>query len=261
MGSMSISPNNSIEHEFDQMLSVLHDYIRAEDIRIALDVGSRDALAALAMCRNFRNAKVYAFECNPPAIELCRRNAASEPRITVIDRAVSHLDGELTFYAIDPKKTITPHSDGNIGASSLFLARRDYPFERYVQNPIKVMGVTLESWARERQIEEIDLLWMDLQGAELSALTGLGQLISGVKFVYTEVEYQPMYVDQPLAADIYKALGAAGFVEVSVLYSDEWMGNVLFRRRDLCELTLAGHFRSMRRSVWNYLMKKCRSLR
>ena len=48
-----------------------------------------------------------------------------------------------------------------------------------MQNKITVQSVTLAEWAEsELAIPSIDVIWMDLQGAELRALRGLGELIS-----------------------------------------------------------------------------------
>ncbi len=66
----------------------------------------------------------------------------------LVERAVSDVEGDIDFFAIDPDRTITPHPGGNIGASSLYLARDDYPHETYVQNKITVQSVTLAEWAR-----------------------------------------------------------------------------------------------------------------
>ena len=232
-------PLDSIQPEFKLLTAEMKRYLDLDDIGIALDVGSRDAIAALTMAKAFPNARVFAFECNLPAVELCRRNAAMEPRVTVVDRAVSDVDGDVTFYAIDPVRTGTPHPDGNIGASSLFVANPAYPYERYVQNPITVSSITLGAWAKENRVREVDLMWLDLQGAELKALQGMGELLSHVKFIHTEVEFKPIYLDQPLAKDIYDYLEKAGFVECKIIAKEEWAGIVLFRRRDLKPLAAA----------------------
>lgn len=127
---------------------------------VALDVGSRDAEIALQLKRHYSNAVIYAFECNPPAIELCQRNIAGRENVTLVQKAVSDRQGPVEFYSIDPEKTVTPHADGNIGASSLYEAMDDYPYEKYVQKKILVESVTLEKWARESAIETIDVIWM-----------------------------------------------------------------------------------------------------
>lgn len=38
----------------------------------------------------------------------------------------------------------------------------------------------------------VDIIWMDLQGAELLALKGLGNKLSCVEYLYTEVSHKEM---------------------------------------------------------------------
>ena len=62
------------------------------------------------------------------------------------------------------------------------------------------------------EIESIDLLKADVQGAELDLLKGAERLLEGVQVIQLEVEFLPMYKGQPLFADIDIHLRARGFV-------------------------------------------------
>jgi FkbM family methyltransferase len=224
---------NSNLDAFRQFAKAADALIDPLKVKVALDVGSRDAEVALYLKSHYPNARVYAFECNPAAVEICRQKLAGQKEVFLVDRAVSDEEGPLDFFAIDAEKTITPHKDGNIGASSLYRARTDYPHETYVQKCITVESVTLEAWAQREGIEGIDVIWMDLQGAELRALKGLGELIGKVQLIYTEVEYKQIYVGQPLAADIRKFLHASGLRLCQKLNVWEWFGDELFCRKTL----------------------------
>lgn len=219
--------------EVSALLGELATMVDLACMRVMLDVGSRDAQVALAARRALPNAVVYAFECNPPAVELCRLNIGARTDVVLIDKAVSDETGPVDFYAIDPHKTLTPHADGNIGASSLFKANPNYPAERYVQQKITVHAIRLEDWARENAVDQIDLLWMDLQGAELKALQGLGELIHRVKFIYTEVDYQPLYLGQPTHVQLYSYLESHSFRLHRRFNTFAWFGNELWVRTDI----------------------------
>jgi hypothetical protein len=58
----------------------------------------------------------------------------------------------------------------------------------------------------------IDLLKMDIQGAELMVLRNARKRLKDVLVIQTEVEFLQMYVDQPLFADIELFLRKKGFV-------------------------------------------------
>jgi FkbM family methyltransferase len=225
--------NHSNLDSFQQFAKAADALIDPLKVRVALDVGSRDGEVALYLKQHYPNATVYAFECNPVAIKICHQQLAGHKQVFLVDRAVSDVEGSLDFFAIDPEKTVTPHKDGNIGASSLYEAKTDYPYETYVQKRITVDSITLEAWAQRQGIANIDLIWMDLQGAELRALKGLGHLIQSVKLIYTEVEYKEIYVDQPLAAEVRDFLYTSGFRLYKQFCVSEWFGDELFCPRYL----------------------------
>jgi FkbM family methyltransferase len=210
----------------------LRDYINPESVKVILDVGSRDAMESITLKDFYPDAVVYAFECNPPAIELCKRNIGERGGIILVPNAVSDINGTLEFFAIDPEKTVTTHRDGNIGASSLFVANPDYPYEKYHQEKITVESITLERWAKEAKVQEIDIMWIDLQGAELKAFRGMGDLLLRTKIIYTEIEFKEIYVGQPLFGDVDAYLSERGFCLLK-LYSPGWFGNALYIRKDL----------------------------
>ncbi|MBI5646227.1 MAG: FkbM family methyltransferase [Ignavibacteriae bacterium] len=215
--------------------TAMRRWIEPATVSIAVDLGSRDGCAALALARLFPNARVFAFECNPAAIPICRAAVEGNERVSLVECAVSDRDGDVDFYAIDPVATRTPHADGNIGASSLFLANPEYPNERYVQRRITVPAVTLRSWAARENLSRVDVLWMDLQGAELLALHGLGDMLASVSVIYTEVAHRAMYIGQPLFPELDAFLDRNGFVRRESLYADEWLGMELYVRASLRE--------------------------
>jgi len=223
------------DNHFSEVLMLVRDldgYIDPLSVKVVLDVGSRDARESISLKSLFPNAKVYAFECNPPAIQLCKQNIDGLADVTLVAKAASDVDGTVDFFPIDPKKTVTPHADGNIGASSLFVANPEYPYEKYHQDKITVESITLEHWAAEAGVREIDIMWIDLQGAELRAFRGMGHLILRTKIIHTEIEFKEMYLGQPLFFEIDKYLTARGFCLLR-LYPSGWFGNALYIQKDL----------------------------
>ena len=230
---LKAGPKSNNDAEFAQFAENLHLYLDAASVRVALDVGSRDGEIALKLAALFPNARIYAFECNPAAIALCRRKLAGHDRITLVESAVSDVCGTVDFFAIDPERTVTPHTDGNIGASSLFEANGEYPHEQYVQNRVRVPATTLAAWARAEGIEKVDVMWMDLQGAEIKALNGLGPLRSHLRALYTEVGYREIYRGQPLFPEIDAWLKAHDLRLAALFNSSEWSADALYIARAL----------------------------
>jgi len=176
-----------------------------------VEIGARDCTETLDFRRAFPGARIFAFECNPATLPACREALRGVERVRLIEKAVSDREGMLRFYPTDPARTITKHAQGNPGASSLFRARDDYPHETYVQNEIEVESTTLERLMREEGLAAIDLLWMDIQGAELMALKGLGERLRDVRLIHLEVEFMPIYEGQPLFPEVHRYLRGRGF--------------------------------------------------
>jgi FkbM family methyltransferase len=181
---------------------------RVGPLDVIYDCGSRDALDGLELAIKTGATELHIFECNPPSVELCRRNVIQHKpdglTVFVNDCAISNKAGAVSFFPIDIHRTLTPHPDGNPGASSLLKADPKYPHEKYVQNKITVTATTLDEYSQYRRPP--DLLWMDLQGAELMALMGGTNALKSTKIVHTEVAFRPMYQDQVLFWELDKHL-------------------------------------------------------
>jgi FkbM family methyltransferase len=78
-----------------------------------------------------------------------------------------------------------------------------------VQNKYPVQTTRLDDLP---ELEGTDFLKVDVQGAELLVFEGAARLLDNVLVVQTEVEFVPLYKDQPLFADIDAHLRSKGFV-------------------------------------------------
>jgi FkbM family methyltransferase len=65
-----------------------------------------------------------------------------------------------------------------------------------------VRTVSLNTFVREQALGAIDFIKMDIQGAELDVLQGAGPVLSAVLALVLEVEFVPLYKEQPLYGDV-----------------------------------------------------------
>ena len=214
------------EANFDALIAFLKDEkIRPETI---FELGARDCNETLAFSETFPNATIYSFECNPQTLPKCRQAVNSVGNINLIEKAVSEIDGQISFFQIDTEKTLTTWEDGNPGASSIFKASGKYPVEKYQQNEITVQSIRLDTFIGLGKIKNIDLIWMDLQGAELGALKSLGTFIQNVSVIHTEVEFIEIYSGQPLFEDIKDYLKSKGFMFVEFTSKTRFSADAIF---------------------------------
>ncbi len=176
-----------------------------------VELGARDCKETLWLNKYFPKANILSFECNPSKLEECRARVSRFANIKLVEKAVSDTSGTVSFFQIDPEKTITDWEDGNPGASSLYKASVEYELEKYVQKEITVPCTTLHEELPQHNFDKIDLLWMDIQGSELNAVKGLKEKLSDVHIIHTEVEFMAIYEGQPLFWDLKKFLNDRGF--------------------------------------------------
>jgi FkbM family methyltransferase len=191
---------------------------------VIYDVGARDCLQSVEFSQMYPHAKIYAFECNPMTLPLCRENIKGHT-IELVPLAVNSYNGTCTFYPIDPTKTITTWKDGNPGASSLFLSNGTYTVEQYVQNKSTVPCQRLDAI-----LDAPDIIWMDLQGAELLALESLGSNLDNVQYIYTEVSHRPIYTGQVMFCELHEFLVNRGFYTDQKINSLCWQEDIIYRR-------------------------------
>jgi FkbM family methyltransferase len=198
---------------------------------IIFDIGSRDCQQSIEFYNTFPNAKIYAFECNPNTLNICKENIRPyNDRITLIEGAVCDYNGTIKFYPIDKNKTVTTWADGNPGASSIFQSNGNYPAEKYVQYEISTNCHRLDSVMSNMRIPRVDIIWMDLQGAELLALKGLGNHLQRVKYIYTEVIHIEMYTGQVLFNELNRFILSNGFGIKNNLSMSGWHEDVIYER-------------------------------
>jgi FkbM family methyltransferase len=173
-------------------------------------------------------ARVFAFECNPNTVKFCKDKLAAYSNVVLTEKAVSKTDGKVSFFNIDKATTVTTWEDGNQGASSLLLASGKYPVEHYAQQEIVVDSVSLKSFLEQNDIKGVDLMWIDIQGAELLALEGLGEKINHVGIFHIEVEFFEIYTDQPLFSQVRSFFKAHGFQLLGFTALSRYSGDAVF---------------------------------
>jgi hypothetical protein len=62
------------------------------------------------------------------------------------------------------------------------------------------------------QVSKADYLKIDVQGAECDVFNGAQELLKDILIVHTEVEFVPLYNDQPLFAEVDQLLRKSGFI-------------------------------------------------
>lgn len=150
------------------------------------DVGTWDGRDAIAFKHNFPSARVVAFEaCPDNHAEIVKHRLLMAEGVEYYHAAVRE-DTVLTAFFSNEDD----HQQGKRGMSGSILAPTDLlkkhaPHLTFKQSRL-VQGISLLDFCQGADIDRIDVLHMDVQGAEWNVLKGLGDLRPGMIFLETD---------------------------------------------------------------------------
>ncbi len=120
-------------------------------------------------------------------------------------------DNDLLFntalYSSDIKTTL--NVTRSPGAASIYEPNMSFleqfpDSDRFIiDDRVQIQTKTLDSFYDSGQISDLDFIKLDVQGAELDVINGGKHLLRDNVFgMNVEVEFQPLYKDQPLFSDV-----------------------------------------------------------
>ncbi|MBA4385882.1 MAG: FkbM family methyltransferase [Anaerolinea sp.] len=190
---------------------------------IIVEAGAHIGYDTLELAQHFPNGKIFAFEPVPVLFEELKKRINTLKNVQAIKLALSARSGKAKMFI---------SSGASNGSSSLLPPKdhlKDHPDVLFEQE-IMVECVTLDEWARISQVENIDLLWLDLQGYELSVLKASTNILKTVSVIYTEINLKEVYEGVPLYSELREWLEGQGFRLLKEAIPWEDSGNVLFIR-------------------------------
>lgn len=138
-------------------------------------------------------------------------------------------------YAIGEEDSVTTvlHVANNSGQSSSILQlgthKKQHPDVHYIKD-IPVVMRRIDCLIPEDVIKEYDFLNADVQGMELSVLMGMGDYLKYFKWLYLEVNKEPLYIGCALINEIDEYVKNYGFYRVEERWIGGW-GDALYIRK------------------------------
>ncbi|MDG2422507.1 MAG: FkbM family methyltransferase [Phycisphaerales bacterium] len=177
-----------------------------------LDIGSHVGLYALPAARILKDGgRVIAFEPHPGNRALLEENVSRNQvdNVTVVDAAVSDAPGELELQ-------VSPFNTGD--------------HRLYRGNPgrgtgVRTRVVSIDEWCEQHEIDRVDMVKIDVQGAEARVIAGMQKVIDRSDAMNIILEYTPWMLreagDEPRA--LLDSLAERGF---SLSIIDEGRGEL-----------------------------------
>jgi len=193
---------------------------------VIIDAGANIGSDSIEMSRLYsRKAKIYAIEPLPSIFKQLQHNIRRYKNIEAFCVALSNENGEQDLHV---------SSGASIGSSSLLKPDthlKDHP-EVLFDEKIKVKTATLDQWAKQNGIKQVDFLWLDMQGFELEVLKESKVIFPTVKVVHMEVSTKNTYEGVTLYPETKSWMENNGFYLDKEAIPKGWdMGNVLFIRK------------------------------
>lgn len=185
---------------------------------VIFDIGACEGEETIRYSRRFPQARLFAFEPLPANQSLVRANFAryTIANAELVPLALADRPGEATFHVSSGRP---PHefsgADWNYGnkSSSLLPPADATPMHGWIEfkGAITVQTDTLDNFCRERGIDRIDFVHMDVQGAEHLVLSGAAATLPRIGALWLEVAEREFYRGQKLRHEIQALLRRRGF--------------------------------------------------
>lgn len=211
------------------LAAIEHEYtLRGLTASFVADIGANKGQFALVARSAFPNALIRSFEPLPLPASTYRRVFQDDTLTTLHETAIGPAPGMASIHvsAREDSSSLLPITERQ---SMLFPGT----------NEIGTHDVSvhkLEDCLSPAEVTFDSLLKVDVQGFELEALKGCGELISKFRHVIVECSFVELYKGQALISDVFAFMLRSGFTLISVYslsYDDNGravQGDFLFGR-------------------------------
>lgn len=191
---------------------------------VVVDCGANDGGDTAELARLLPAGIIHAFEPVPAVFEKLVRATQALPNVRRHRLALAGYDGTATMHL---------SSGGTDAASSLLLPKESLTLNPHVvfAQTCAVPCRTLDAWAEAEGCPRVDLLWLDMQGAELTLLQAAPRILSTVSVIHLEVVTTEVYQDNPLLSQVQAWLTTQGFRRALLALDTTGCGNAVFARR------------------------------
>jgi FkbM family methyltransferase len=199
------------------------------EYRSVIDGGANRGAFTDAFLQLHRPERLVVVEAIPDLAEKLRARYAGHSHVSVVAAALSEKNGQAQF---EINRSEASSSLLRIDPRNNAWFARDLRVARTIQVPTLTLPALMEA----EKLQTVDLLKLDLQGAERFVLTGGEAVLDQVRVIYTEVFFEQLYAGAWLFGEMneflstrgYKLCGLSNIVHASD--GDLVQGNATFRR-------------------------------
>ena len=191
---------------------------------VIFEIGAADGTDTLEFINTFNDLdfKIYCFEPDLRNIESFKQKV-NDPRVTLFEMAIGDKNGKATFNQSNDIYNLS----SSLKKPMMENMKATWPLMDF-DKTYDVDVVTLDTFLADNNIDKVDFIWADVQGAEgLMILGGKESLINKVRYMYTEYSNVEYYENELNLNEIIELIGENWEV-VQVFTAD-----VLLRNKNL----------------------------
>jgi FkbM family methyltransferase len=151
-------------------------YIPSGNNQLILDVGANCGIFSLLARRRFPDSEIYAFEPSARLKKILEENFTSR-NITLVPKAVTNYNGYINYF-------VNPQSEQT---NSVVESSISEFAQAFLQESVEC--ISLSSFLHELGREKVDVLKLDVQGAESLIVKDLKENFQNIKNLIVEVVF------------------------------------------------------------------------
>lgn len=195
---------------------------------VVLDVGAHVGYYARLCSQHVGSpGRVFAFEPHPRTFAVLQQNLAGLGNVMAVQAAVAETEGSAELYdylmmsasgSLHYDPALIDLQKAHIQVSDVApRIARDFPVETFT-----VRTLAIDTFLQQQGVQQIDLVKMDIEGAEIGALRGMRQTIQQSPRLTLIMEYNPQALKafdfQP--QDALAEVMSLGFRQMSMIERD-----------------------------------------
>lgn len=186
------------------LTDVIHNISESITFTI-MDLGSRPVGAPkehfYALADLFPGSRIIAIDVDQESGEQSDKQSV----VTYYPAFLGRAEEERPFY-----ETMHPMCNSLYKPNAQLLERYQNLEVMRLKSVSNIKTISLDQFVRENDIGTIDFIKIDIQGAELDVFQGGISTLKNVLSIISEVEFVPMYENQPLFGDVCAFLAKEG---------------------------------------------------
>jgi len=207
----SYSRNKDFKKKFNRE-KIIQDLVKTPQ-PVIFDVGAHIGESVTFLKKSFPDSSLYSFEPDPESFSILTSSVGGMSQCFNI--ALSDADGTACFYRNSISHTNSLHKVNTKSKDSIGIARAvengDLSYIQDFNQEIDVPTMRLDTFTLEHAIDHIDLLKIDVQGAECAVLEGGVSSLEKTKVIILEISFFDYYDKQTSFMDVEKIIHPLGF--------------------------------------------------